>query len=206
MKLQEERASNLNRIAEAVAGVEGVLAAILFGSRARGDEDRYSDYDLLIIFSNKDVMWRNFERLFERISETGLFIQAMPVALEEKEKIDKTFLETVLKDGILLYQRYPLTTPASLVNFKPTAIVTYTLKSLPQREKLKLSYSLYGRKTGKYKRTGIVEDCGGLRIGKGAVGIPWERRDKLTQILDKHKVMYKVTKALMPETAFPAKN
>lgn len=50
MRLKTEQDSNLNSIVNAVAKVEGVLAVILFGSRAKGNYDEHSDYDLLVIF------------------------------------------------------------------------------------------------------------------------------------------------------------
>ncbi|HID91484.1 TPA: nucleotidyltransferase domain-containing protein [Candidatus Bathyarchaeota archaeon] len=41
--------SDLSRLAEAVA-VDGVVAAIFFGSHARGEADEHCDYDVLVIF------------------------------------------------------------------------------------------------------------------------------------------------------------
>ncbi|MGQ9515456.1 MAG: nucleotidyltransferase domain-containing protein [Thermoproteota archaeon] len=57
-----------------MANIEGVVLCILFGSRAREDSDAYSDYDLLVVFEDKDKMWRNFKKLYENTSSTSLFI------------------------------------------------------------------------------------------------------------------------------------
>ena len=32
---------------------QGVVGIVLFGSQARGDYDEFSDYDLLVLFENK---------------------------------------------------------------------------------------------------------------------------------------------------------
>ena len=109
MKSKEKLESDLNKLSEAVV-VDGVIAAILFGSRARGDYNQYSDYDLLIIFNSKQKLWENFEKLYNKISKTGLFVQAMPVAIEELKNLEETFLNTVLQEGIVIFQRYPFTT------------------------------------------------------------------------------------------------
>lgn len=63
MKSKEKLESDLNKLSEAVA-VDGVIAAILFGSRARRDYDQYSDYDLLIIFNNKQKLWEKLRKTF----------------------------------------------------------------------------------------------------------------------------------------------
>ncbi|MEM2940142.1 MAG: nucleotidyltransferase domain-containing protein [Thermoproteota archaeon] len=38
--------------------IREVITIILFGSFARGDYDEYSDYDLLVVFRNKESMQR----------------------------------------------------------------------------------------------------------------------------------------------------
>ncbi|HID90672.1 TPA: nucleotidyltransferase domain-containing protein, partial [Candidatus Bathyarchaeota archaeon] len=50
MRLRGEQESSLGRIVDAVSRVEGVIAVILFGSRARGDYNECSDYDILMVF------------------------------------------------------------------------------------------------------------------------------------------------------------
>jgi len=123
MKSKEKLESDLNKLSEAVV-VDGVIAAILFGSRARGDYNQYSDYDLLIIFNSKQKLWENFEKLYSKISKTGLFVQVMPVAIEELKTLKK-FLNTVLQEGIVIFKRYPFTTPPYILKIKPAAIITY---------------------------------------------------------------------------------
>lgn len=50
MQLRSEQKSDLSNLIKAITDVEGVIAVILFGSRAKGDPDEYSDYDLLVVF------------------------------------------------------------------------------------------------------------------------------------------------------------
>lgn len=69
MQLRSEVESDLDSLVKAIADVEGVVAVILFGSRARGDYDEYSDYDLLVIFEDDEVMWRNRRKLFENVGK-----------------------------------------------------------------------------------------------------------------------------------------
>ena len=73
MKSKNELKSDLDRLTKAITSVEGVVAVILFGSRARGDYDEYSDYDVLVVFQSDEVMWRNRRKLYENVGKLGLF-------------------------------------------------------------------------------------------------------------------------------------
>ncbi len=147
MKLKEELESDLNRIVRAIIGIEGVIAVILFGSRAKGTYDEFSDYDLLVIFEDDEVMWRNRRKLYENVGRLVLFTQTLARSLRElKENTEPTFLRSVFEGGIILYIRYPMTAPAILQELRPMVIVKYSLKSLNQKEKMRLIYRLYGKR------------------------------------------------------------
>jgi predicted nucleotidyltransferase len=57
---------------------------VLFGSRARGDAQRDSDYDIAVFLADLDDRWREIRRLAaletEILAETGAFIHSMPYA------------------------------------------------------------------------------------------------------------------------------
>jgi len=55
---------DLSEIVDVVSKVQGVVGIFLFGSLARGDFDEYSDYDLLVVFEDKVLMWRSWDELF----------------------------------------------------------------------------------------------------------------------------------------------
>jgi len=178
-----------------VAGVEGIVLCILFGSRARREHDVYSDYDLLIVFASKDEMWKSLKKLYEATHNTGLFIQAMPVALEEIEKLDADFVKTIFEEGIVLYQRYPFTTLASIGTSRPMAMIEYQLGKLDQRNKLKLEYKLLGRKGG------LIPSAGGLKIGRGVIIVPRENAEMILEILRDFGAEHKVYNILMTSIA-----
>jgi predicted nucleotidyltransferase len=72
MRLRDEPEFDLDRLVGATAAVKGVVAVILFGSRAKGDYDEYSDYDLLVIFESDEVMWKNRRKLYEKYRKAEL--------------------------------------------------------------------------------------------------------------------------------------
>ena len=189
MKSKEKLESDLSRIVNAIIGVEGVIAVILFGSRAKGAYDEYSDYDLLVVFEDDEVMWRNRRKLYENVGKLGLFTQVLARSMRElRESTDPTFLRSIFEHRITLYMRYPLKAPAFLQELRPMAIVTYNLKSLNQKEKMRLIYRLYGK--GRVK--GVVQRKGGRRLGDGCFLIPEEGLEEVLDLLKHYSIEFEV--------------
>jgi len=178
--LKRELNSALDKLVQAIAKIEGVVAVLLFGSRARGDYDEHSDYDMLVIFQDDETMWRNRRELYQNIGKLGLFTQVLTRSIRElTEKTEPTFLQNILQQGTILYLRYPFKVPALAQNLTPMAILSYSLVGLPHSEKMKVNYRLFGKQKGK----GVVEEVGGIRLGDGCFMIPAESLEKITTIL-----------------------
>jgi len=183
--------SDLGRLVDAIVGIEGVLAVILFGSRARGDFDEGSDYDLMVIFGDDETMWRNRKALYANVAKVGLFTQILARSLRElKEGTDPTFLENILKEGKLLFCRFPLQIPACVQGLVPAKIVSYSLRGLPQKVKARVDYLLYGRTGGKGGSVGLVKKVDGVRVGGGALVVVKDKADIITSALDSLGVKY----------------
>jgi len=81
---------------------------ILFGSFARGEIDEYSDIDLVIIKNEK-------KPFIERLGEVIMYIRKelypvdilvyTPDEFEEMKKNSNPFIEEVLKDGKVIYEK-----------------------------------------------------------------------------------------------------
>jgi len=199
VKLGSELQSDLDRLTKAITSVEGVAAVILFGSRARGDYDEYSDYDVLVVFRSDEVMWKNRRKLYENVGKLGLFTQILTRSIKElAEKTEPTFLQNVLQQGTLLYLHYPFKVPALAQSLTPMAIVRYSLKNLTQEQKMKIIYRLFGKKTKIYASKGIVEKSGGIKLGDGCFMIPMENLKNATEILSQHNVQFKVIATFAP--------
>lgn len=195
MNLKTKQESNLSRIVNSITKVTGVIAVILFGSRAKGNYDEYSDYDLLVVFEDDEIMWKNRRKLYENIGKLGLLTQVLTRSLKELwEKTEPTFLQSILKHGIILYLRYPLEAPALLQSLQPMAIVIYHLKGLTQNEKMKIIYRLFG----KQKIKGIVQRKGGRKLGYGCFIIPTESLEESLQILNQYNIKFEITTVYEP--------
>jgi predicted nucleotidyltransferase len=174
----------LDRLVEAVSEIKGVVAVILFGSYARGDYDEYSDYDILVLFRDRESMWRGWDELFQRVGALRLLIHLIPKTLEEFWGGEPTFLSQVLAHGRLLLARHPLELPAALLGVRRMRLILYNMRGLSQREKSRLTYRLYGRRSPEVK--GLVDEIGGLRLSEGCLLIPEEHTAKVIETLRRH--------------------
>jgi predicted nucleotidyltransferase len=76
---------------------------VLFGSRARGDAQRDSDYDIAVFLADLGDRWREIRRLAaletEILAETGAFIHSMPYAAGSYRR-RTPLMHEIRRDGI----------------------------------------------------------------------------------------------------------
>ncbi len=104
----EKEKSILNRCKRAVKELEPSAEILLYGSRARGQSDLDSDYDLLIITEKDATVEREIsfrDALFPVELDSGDVLTLMLVSRKEWESplyAAIPFYRTVRKEGILL--------------------------------------------------------------------------------------------------------
>lgn len=167
MNLKEEHVSVLHSLVDVIARIRGVIAIFLFGSVARGDYDEYSDYDLLVVFQDKTVMWAEWDGLFVAVSRLQVSAHVIPEALDELHLANPVFLEELQRRGRILFARFPFEMSARPLKLEPFTLIFYDMGGLGYREKMRISYLLY-RKGG----DGIVAQSGGSKLGEGCILVP----------------------------------
>jgi uncharacterized protein len=96
----------LKRFRDAVSGIYGdrLARVVLFGSRARGDAEPDSDYDVAVFLRDMPDRFAEMNRLADLstsfLDETGEFIHAMPyrAALYNDERMP--LMHEIRADGI----------------------------------------------------------------------------------------------------------
>jgi predicted nucleotidyltransferase len=94
----------LNRIAALRPRIEKI---ILFGSRARGDDKPYSDYDILLVVPERkqDLVDHLYDAVVDVCISTGRLISLKIFARDQFERlaaIPTPFMRNVLNEGIPL--------------------------------------------------------------------------------------------------------
>lgn len=190
----------IEQLAKSIGKIEGVVAVVLFGSYARGDYDEGSDVDLLVLFESKEALDRNWTSIPKVTSKSELFVQAIPLALEELPS--SHLLPSALKDGEALYSKRPIDL-AYYAKFEPYALVAYDLRGLSAGGKVKLLQKLYGRRSGKYTYAGKIATLGGFRLGRGCFVIPSKSLREAVKLLEESGVPYDVRFFWLPAVLRP---
>ena len=89
-----------------LAGRYRLHAAVLFGSRARGDWGPWSDYDLLVIADFREPYLERLSRVLELLEDVDLPIEVHPYTPEETEQMLEKGSPTIvdaLEEGVTLY-------------------------------------------------------------------------------------------------------
>lgn len=98
----------IDRIKATVHEIDPDATVILYGSRARGDQDKQSDFDLLILIDKEKITREDQKRikypLYEIEFETGIIISPMVFSRKEWERIHRKtpFYENVSREGQVL--------------------------------------------------------------------------------------------------------
>ncbi len=83
-----------------------VESIVLFGSMAKGNYTKFSDYDLLIIVSRESLSFK--DRLYEYSLYSDGWVEPFTYTKEEVEKMFREFNPLILdalKDGIIIYDK-----------------------------------------------------------------------------------------------------
>jgi len=183
----------LEAIRQLLSGEPQVQSAVLYGSCARGTARENSDIDVLI-FSSERAEDRLREALHEIESSYDVNISPLFLRPDEVDRLDRQFLDSVLREGVSLVGRSPSITLRDL-QLRPIRIVSFDVSHLDPPEKMRL-YRLLdgyatvrrrGRKRYERKVDGLLKEVGGWRIGRGAVVVPEAALPRLEEILSKIK-------------------
>src|SRR5207249_1959107 len=142
--------------------VPGVRSAVLFGSAARGSATEESDIDIFIECNPdaEDPAWKVLLALDRRFDVEFSVIYYRP---EERDAFDKQFLESIVRQGRVLFGGLPRVTPVEL-DLQPLRLVSYQTSRLSPRKRAQFLREIDGYRTQKRvgKKTYVVRKPGFL--------------------------------------------
>jgi predicted nucleotidyltransferase len=104
---QPETTEATARITQKIVERFHPLRVILFGSRARGEADGDSDYDLLIIAPSDKPRWQRTVPVYRALAGMGVpkdIVWWTPEEIAEWDGVKSHFINTVLREGKVLYE------------------------------------------------------------------------------------------------------
>lgn len=85
----------------------GILRAIVFGSRARGEPSRKSDLDLILIQETDKRFLDRYDGIYLEIARAVKFqgVDLLIYTPEELSRIaDRRFIQKALQEGVIIYE------------------------------------------------------------------------------------------------------
>ena len=80
---------------------------VLFGSRARGDAQNDSDFDVLIVAPSDQPRWQRAVPVYRALAGLGIskdIVWWTPEEIDEWQNVKTHFINTVLREGKVLYE------------------------------------------------------------------------------------------------------
>jgi len=195
-----------------VSRLPNIRSVVLFGSVARGEADKRSDIDVLIVFDAQGDLNKLEEK--RQVSEIALDIEKeydrslqLVFSNRDLQGLDRQFIQEVLKEGITLFGRAPAIEAEGL-RLQPYSLIHYRLSSLSRPDKMRVKRALYGHETkrsykGKVytsKVKGLVEKLEGKRTGLASVLLPLTKAKVLTHTLETFGANYEKIDVWLAET------
>ena len=162
----------IKKAVENLKDMDKLKAIMLFGSYARGEEDKSSDIDLLIVLDAKKPK-KYLKEAIKRISGVDKEGKISPRITNLKD-YDPSFFQNVLREGKLLYGS--LIVDNKKLALKPYRLVNYDLSKLENSKKVRISRRVYGYTSKKgdkeYKYKGLKDEENVLVYPNSTVLIP----------------------------------
>jgi predicted nucleotidyltransferase len=209
--IQKEFKDMIFEFVKECSDFEILQSIFLFGSVAKGEADKRSDVDLLVVFDTN----KNVEKINEKsnISKIALdmekkFDKNMQLVFTNKkfDKLDRQFVEQILKEGIILFGKNPQVDVKKL-KMQPYSLIYYSLKGLSRSDKMRVKKALYGHATiKKYKGKiyksevrGLIEEFEGKRTGIASFLVPAKKFRIFSHALKRFGVEYRKIDVWIPE-------
>lgn len=176
---------------------------ILFGSVAKGTQDKKSDIDLFFNVKNIQEIEKIEENLrkvlksFEVKAEKTWALKKIyfPINFIVGSLADETWKELkdeIISSGILLYGKYK-EMPSEIQHY---FLIYYSLGNLKRKDKMKFIRVAFGYTLQKdkknYVQSGLIEKIRGLKLASNVLLVPSNEVLKIKNLLKEYKIKYKI--------------
>lgn len=179
---------------------EEIRHIILFGSVARGEEDKTSDVDIFIdIITESTVLEKEYDTLLKTFYSSAKYKHYWKLfGITNEIKLHIGVLEkwkelesNIIADGIVLYGKF-------MPKIKEGKHIVFFIweNIIPNSKRVLFNKQLFGYKqNGKYY-SGLLEKYHGERMGKGSILVPLEHSKEIHKHFKKYKIAVKIKKVV----------
>lgn len=202
-----ELSEKLAAVVEGLYRLRGLVLVALYGSVARGEHDRRSDIDVFALFDSRKSHEENLKNLADVLGVIDVKVHVHVSNMEDIGGEDWTFIDSVLRDGVILMAKPPLKIPVERVlNLKPYSIFRFSTRGLSPKDAVRLRRALFShveRKRVKgqmreYKYEGIIRDER-AKLGKGALIVPNELAKYVREVFKRLNIEYEEIGVYAPQ-------
>jgi predicted nucleotidyltransferase len=212
--MQEEFQDAVFEFAKQVSNIPKIYGIFLFGSVARGEADKRSDIDFLIVLDTQQDPDLMDER--NEVSQIALDLEKrfdrniqLVFSNSRFDKLDRQFIEDVLRDGIILFGR-PLMIADNKVGFSPYVLIHYELTGLSSSDKMRVKRALYGYETRRVfkgktytsKAKGLVNELDGKRTGIASILLSHRKSRPVLETLERFGAKISKEMVWLPEIRY----
>ena len=199
--MQKEFKDIIFEFAKSASDFDSVKAVLVFGSVAKGEADKRSDIDLLVIFDTAKNEFNDEDKIFTLSQELGKkYDKVMQVVFSNKnfDKLERKFIEAVLKEGIILYGSLP-SVKADKLLLESYSILNFELSRLEKNNRDKLNRILTGYETEKkYKSKTYKSSSEGLlkkyecrKLGPSSIIVPFKSLNIFEALFKSFNIKYR---------------
>ncbi len=206
--MQKEFKNIVFELAKSISDFDSIKALVIFGSVAKGEADKRSDVDLLVIFNTMKKRFKDENRIFALSQEIGRkYDKSVQMIFSNRnfDKLDRKFIETILKEGIVLYGNLP-SLKAGRLMLEPYLIFNFELAKMEKKHRNKLDRALFGYKTKKkyksklYKSSseGLAKEYNCIKLGPSSLIIPFRNSTIFEKLFKGFDIKYTKTSIWTP--------
>lgn len=206
--MQKEFKEIIFDFAKAISDFDSVKAVVLFGSVAKGEADKRSDIDALVVFKTAEETFKDEDVIFDISQRLGKkYGKQVQLVFSNKnfKGLDRKFIETILKEGIIIYGSLP-SLRANDILLEPYLIINFELSKLNKKKRNKLSTALRGYKTKKklksklYKSSseGLIKKYDAAKLGPSSIIVPYDNASVFETLFRRYNVKFKKTDIWIP--------
>lgn len=183
---------------------EQIKKIVLYGSVAKGMNDKESDIDLFFEIKNKEKTEKTEKALREKVKTFEIKAEKTwklkkvryPLSFIVGQLEDenwKSLKDEIISSGIVLYGAYE-ELPKKLSHYH---LYYYSLASLKRKDKMKFIRKIQGyaikKNKKEYKQEGFLQETNGKKLASNVLLVPVEESIKLKKIFKEYKIRYNVS-------------